>query len=658
MNYKVLLFLFCLLTYSKEVTAQNLEWAKALTGQGESNIQNLSEGASTCYGLVVDEDENVYITGICNDSVDFDPGPGTSFVVAGQNDIYLAKYSPEGNLVWKFVLNSQSMNIVNGIKLDYAGNILIIGSVEGAVDFDPSSATELVQVPSGMSNKMFMAKYDLNGNFLWVKAVGGAFATFGRDLETDENGEIYVTGSYYQSLDIDPSSNENMLTSTGLALYFSKYTENGDLLWARNIPNCSNLGEATDIDLTADGHIYISGYFGNTLDFDVGSGIYNLVATTAADRYFAKYSNNGEFIWANRIDVNSDFAMESDRSIEMALDEQENLFITGDFKGSVDFDAGAGVFQLTASAGDYSTYICKYDSNGLFLWAKMITNGFCVANDIELDCAGNINLTGVLGHADFDPGPGTYLLQSSAPSAFMNFFAQYDNQGNFNWAKRIGNNGYGSGTIQSGIHVKNGSQYIFGAFKQSGDFDPDANEAYWLTMGGIGWNSYFTKYSGDWANTYIELQICDDDTAVLFATVAATNYLWQDGSTDSLFWALDSGEYWVSSTSGKCTKTDIFSVNMIECGASIISMPNVFTPNGDGVNEVYLPIETYNLKNYSIVILNRWGAVVFEEKNKNIGWDGTSAGKNCTEGTYFWMVKYTDDQLLDHQINGFLNLSR
>ena len=129
-------------------------------------------------------------------------------------------------------------------------------------------------------------------------------------METDENGEIYVTGSYYQSLDIDPSSNENMLTSTGLDLFFSKYTENGDLLWARNIPNCTNLGEATDIDLTADDHIYISGYFGNTLDFDVGSGIYNLVATTAADRYFAKYSNNGEFIWANRIDVNSDFALE------------------------------------------------------------------------------------------------------------------------------------------------------------------------------------------------------------------------------------------------------------------------------------------------------------------------------------------------------------
>ncbi len=658
MNYKVLLFLFCLLTYSKEVTAQNLEWAKALTGQGQSNIENLSEGASTCYGLVVDEDENVYITGICNDSVDFDPGPGTSFVVAGQRDIYLAKYSPEGNLVWKFVLISQSMNHVNGIKLDDSGNILIIGSMEGAVDFDPSSATELVQVPSGMANKMFIAKYDLNGNFLWVKAVGGASATFGSDLETDENGEIYVTGSYYQSLDIDPSSNENILTSTGLALFFSKYTENGDLLWAQNIPNCTNLGEATDIDLSADGDIYISGFFGNSLDFDAGTEIYNLVATTATDRYFAKYNNDGEFIWANRIDVNAHFALESDRSIEMALDEQENLFITGDFKGSVDFNAGAGVFQLTASAGDYSTYICKYDSNGLFLWAKMITNGFCVANDIELDCAGNINLTGVLGHADFDTGPGTYLLQSSAPSAFMNFFAQYDVQGNFNWAKRIGNNGYGSGTIQSGIHVKNGSHYIFGAFKQSGDFDPDDNKEYWLTMGGIGWNSYFAKYSGDWANTYTELKICDADTAVLVATVAATNYLWQDGSMDSLFWALDSGEYWVSSTSGKCSKTDVFSVNMIECGASIISMPNVFTPNGDGVNDVYLPIETYNLKNYSIVILNRWGTVVFEEKNKNIGWDGTSAGKNCTEGTYFWMVRYTDDQLLDHQINGFLNLSK
>ncbi len=658
MNYKIILFLFCLFTYFNEVNAQNLEWANALIGQGQSNIENLTEGASECFGLVVDDNEYVYITGICNDSVDFDPGPNTSYVVAGKNDIYLAKYSPEGNLVWKVVLISQSMNKVKGVKLDYAGNILIIGSIGGDVDFDPSSATELVQVPFGMANKMFIAKYDANGSFLWVKAVGGAFATSGSDLETDENGEIYVTGSYYQSLDIDPSSNENMLTSTGLALFFSKYTENGNLLWARNIPNCTNLGEATDIDLTADGNIYISGYFGNTLDFDTGAGTYNLVATTATDRYFAKYTNDGEFIWANRIDVNAEFALEAERSIEMAVDEQENLFITGNFRGNVDFDPGVGIYQLPAPPYHASTYICKYDSNGLFLWAKMITNGFCVANDIELDCAGNINLTGFFKQADFDTGSGTYLLQSSAPVAGMNFFAQYDDQGNFNWVKRIGNNGYGSGVIQSGIHVKNGSQYIFGAFKQSGDFDPDDNKEYWLTMGGIGWNSYFAKYSGDWANTYTELKICDDDTAVLFATVDATNYLWQDGSTDSLFLALESGEYWVSSTAGKCSKTDVFSINMIECGESIISMPNVFTPNGDGVNDVYLPIETYNIKNYSIQILNRWGAVVFEEKNKNAGWDGTSAGKNCTEGTYFWMVRYTDDQYLDHQINGFLNLSR
>jgi gliding motility-associated-like protein len=658
MNYQIILFLFCLYSFANQVVAQNLEWANVLVGQGESNIDNLTEGASTCFGLVVDENEYVYITGICNDSVDFDPGPNTSYVVAGKNDIYLAKYSPEGNLVWKVVLISQSMNYVKGIKLDAAGNILIIGSIAGDVDFDPSSATELVQVPSGMANKMFIAKYDLNGSFLWVKAVGGTFATWGSDLETDENGEIYVTGSYYQSLDIDPSSNENILTSTGLALFFSKYTENGELLWARNIPNCTNLGEATDIDLSADGDIYISGFFGNLLDFDTGAGTYNLVATTASDRFFAKYNNDGEFIWANRIDVNAHFGLEADRCIEMAVDEQENLFIIGDFKGSVDFDAGLEIYQLTASAGDYSTYICKYNSDGLFLWAKMLTNGFCVASDIELDCAGHINLTGVFSQADFDPGAGTYFLQSSAPSAFMNFFAQYDKHGNFNWVKRIGNNGYGGGTIESGIHVNNGSQYIFGAFKQSGDFDPDVNKVYWLTMGGIGWNSYFAKYSGDWANTHTELQICDADTAVLEATVDATSYLWQDGSTDSLFLAFESGEYWVSSTVGKCTKTDVFSVNRIECGASIISMPNVFTPNGDGVNDLYLPIDTYNLKSYSIQILNRWGVVVFEEKNKNTGWDGTSGGKNCTEGTYFWIVRYTDDQLIDHQINGFLNLTR
>jgi hypothetical protein len=64
MNYKIILFLFCMFTYFNEVNAQNLEWANALIGHGQSNVNNLTEGASECFGLVVDDNEYVYITGI------------------------------------------------------------------------------------------------------------------------------------------------------------------------------------------------------------------------------------------------------------------------------------------------------------------------------------------------------------------------------------------------------------------------------------------------------------------------------------------------------------------------------------------------------------------------------------------------------------------
>lgn len=637
--------------------AQDFVWARALVGKGQSNPQNLTEGASTCFGLVTDDQNNVYITGICNDSVDFDPGPDTSFVVAGQNDIFLAKYTPSGTLIWRKVLISQSMNYVEALHMDAAGNLLIIGSIQSDVDFDPGPGVALEQVPTGMANKMIIAKYTSDGDFLWVKGVGGPFATWGNDLETDPAGNIYVTGSFYDSLDLDPGAAEYSLVSNGLALFFSKYTANGDLIWARHIPNSSNLGGATDIDLSEDGDVFISGYFGNTLDFDPGPGSYLLAANTTADRYFAKYTNAGDFVWARRLDVNNNGVLTSSRSVELAVDEEENVYLIGDFSSSVDFDPGPFSYILQGPM-DYVTYLCKYDADGLFLWAKMITGGFCVAYDIQFDCAGNLNLTGCFLLADFDPGPQSHYMQSSAPSAFMNFFAQYDPDGQFLWARRIGNNGYGASVAPSGIHVKNGYQYVYGSFRQSGDFNPDDNEEYWLTMGGIGWNAYFTKYAGSWSDHVSDTTICDDQEVVLMPQMYSGSYIWQDGSTDSTHTTSTPGVYWVTQTKGACSQTDTFFVNVAECGASQLWMPNVFTPDDDGINDVFLPINAHNVSHYSLTILNRWGNLLFESHDKQVGWTGVSGNRQCEEGTYYWVVYYTDHEGRDHRLHGFLHLER
>jgi len=87
-------------------------------------------------------------------------------------------------------------------------------------------------------------------------------------------------------------------------------------------------------------------------------------------------------------------------------------------------------------------------------------------------------------------------------------------------------------------------------------------------------------------------------------------------------------------------------------------MPNVFSPNGDGINEMFLPKSTINIEEGSFSIYNRWGMKMFESKSLIDGWDGTYDGELCTAGTYYWMASYQDFRIGTKTLKGFLTLFR
>ncbi len=72
----------------------------------------------------------------------------------------------------------------------------------------------------------------------------------------------------------------------------------------------------------------------------------------------------------------------------------------------------------------------------------------------------------------------------------------------------------------------------------------------------------------------------------------------------------------------------------------VIELPNSFTPNGDGFNDVFVPKEIQGIANATFRILNRWGSEIFFTENLSQGWDGTFNNKSCTDGTYFWTIEY------------------
>ena len=190
------------------------------------------------------------------------------------------------------------------------------------------------------------------------------------------------------------------------------------------------------VSIGTDGSVYTAGYFQSTVDFDPGAGTSNLTSDGLLDMFISKLDSDGNFVWAKRMGGTG-----TDTISTIFLDDSNNIYSTGGFAGTVDFDPGAGTSNLT-SAGSNDVFISKLDSNGDFVWAKKVGGG---TGDYAYNVIGNgttsVYLSGTFtGTVDFDPGVGTSNLVSNG-SVDM-FFLKIDSDGNYIWAKQIGGNDY------------------------------------------------------------------------------------------------------------------------------------------------------------------------------------------------------------------------
>ncbi len=141
-------------------------------------------------------------------------------------------------------------------------------------------------------------------------------------------------------------------------------------------------------------------------------------------------------------------------------------------------------------------------------------------------------------------------------------------------------------------------------------------------------------------NIISENEICTGEQIQLDAFQENAAYIWQDGSTESSFVVEEPGTYSVRVTLNGCSSEQRIEVFPGECEA-ILRMPNAFTPNGDGKNDLFIPIESIGTAIMSTRIFNRWGHEIFSTQNLNIEWNGNfSNGEPAPETTYYWSIRY------------------
>ena len=150
--------------------------------------------------------------------------------------------------------------------------------------------------------------------------------------------------------------------------------------------------------------------------------------------------------------------------------------------------------------------------------------------------------------------------------------------------------------------------------------------------------------------------LCQGETLTLNATTPDANtYLWQDNSTNPTFTITQPGTYWVE-VIDICGTIITDTIEIKKCD-TILEMPNVFTPNGDRINDLFIPIINEALASMSMTIYNRWGQLIHTSHSLGTGWDGrTNVGELAPDGVYFWIIRYTNLNGVENNLNGHLTL--
>jgi hypothetical protein len=357
--------------------------------------------------MVLDSYGNIVVVGGFRKTVDFDPGSDTfNLTEAGGQDIFVAKYSPKGALIFAKHMGGVDAEHVWNVEIDHSGNLILAGHFWGTADFDPSTAT-YTRTSKGFWD-LFITKLDSSGAFIWVKSMGGTNADYCYAMTLDDNDRILISGSYSGTVDFDPNGGTTNYIAAGTDVYICKYDPSGNFLWVSRAGG-SGYDSGNGMVTNSSGDVYITGSFQETATFDPGNPTASITSKGSSDLFLMKLTSSGKYVWAKTFG-----SLKGDYGAAVVLDENENIYLTGSFSDSLDFDPDSGVTTLK-SAGQTDICLLKYTSKMALVWAKGFggsNNDFGIA--LTADKSKNLFATGYFqGLMYIRSGYATYSLTSA-----------------------------------------------------------------------------------------------------------------------------------------------------------------------------------------------------------------------------------------------------
>lgn len=367
---------------------------------------------------------NVYLLGASCQPFDADPGAGTfTLTPANTNydDTYLIKLDPQGKFLW-------ATSFADDPYANFAADLIIDGS---------GNVYALTYYQLGFENyRTIISKFDASGNPVWTNRIY-TIKGRGEGITQDASGNLLIAGYFSGAVDFDPGAGVQSISSNGSEtdLFILKLTSDGNFVWVKTT---GGTGVERAVGLAQDGlnNIVVGGYYTGTTDLDPGASVNSFTSSGGADAFVLKLDDAGNFIWAKSMG-----GAASDLPTSLAINTSNNIFMTGYFTGSGDFDPNAGVTTLTSTGPTGSDiFLMRLNADGSFGWAHAFgANDSDQGNAITTDADGDLIFTGFFnGTVDFDPGAGVRTLVSIGQNNYQNIFISKLNQnGQLIWAQEI-----------------------------------------------------------------------------------------------------------------------------------------------------------------------------------------------------------------------------
>ncbi|QQR86059.1 MAG: T9SS type A sorting domain-containing protein [Flavobacteriales bacterium] len=366
--------------------------------------------------MAVDGQGNTILVGHFGGICDFDPGPGTMNIAAnGLYDGFVAKYDPNGALLWAGKIGGIGDQRIFTVVLDSADNIHLGGWFEQTADLDPGPGSLLFTSAGEFDG--FFSKLDPAGQLIWASVLPNTGRSFVSDMDmSPATGDLIITGCFLDTIDMDPSPNSYPLSTDPLGAFYEKnteflarYTSGGALLWAKRIGG-GNEGPRVSVHNDGLGNEVINwGTVGEddditTTDLDPGSGSVHPTGQGALQPAewigVVQFNANGDYQWSHLIRGHrGSVGGIPEDLLALVTDAAGNILIAGQFDHDFTAYPNNAVTLAPFGVTNYDGFLIKLSPSGALIWEKHMGNGASGENeslvDIAIDATGNYWVSGV-----------------------------------------------------------------------------------------------------------------------------------------------------------------------------------------------------------------------------------------------------------------------